>query len=624
MLPGKRSLRAVVALPTVAGLLIAGIQPPPQAFAQVASQTASPSALSSRGDYESCQSHDEASFRPAIEKVTQAALERGLKSMDYLAAVGDEWRRGNVDQVMADRIDKTIDEIRSETGFTDQISSLFSKETAQRLATTAAERVYRSDTMKSVIERIAEGVGREVGKRLEIATADAAEPAMKCLEAFLGPRYGTTVAAVVAGNAARDFALDGKGVANVSSAKVIAEGGSAIAGAIILIVRRQLANLAARIGQRLVGAVLSRVVSVIAGGIGIALIAKDLWELRHGALPIIASEMKSSATRDKVQEELARAIGEQVGEHVREISVKTTDRILEIWGEFKRAHAKVLELADKDPTFRSFVDTLSAASLPRLDEVVALVLASESEAAILKRLGDGSLHRAVTVLPASAMTIARELRSIDAGLQWFALAGERMPKVVETEIFRRNHAGEFSNASLTKLLELDDRLAVTRLASLKSQVRDPLLELKDADLKTLARALEEPQLATLSGYLTGLDRAAGQRLLSSVAASPAKMQAISPQSVRDAIFASRDQAAAVAMMLRGDSIFDFFVFGDDVGLVQQGRVSWKLLWARYPTFIPALGMAGLLLLLLLWRLLFGRRPRIVVNLPPQPRSGPHT
>ena len=65
----------------------------------------------------------------------------------------------------------------------------------------------------------------------------------------------------------------------------------------ILLVRRQLANMAARIGQRLAGSILARLVSVVAGGIGLVLIAKDIWELRNGVLPIIAASRSGPPLR---------------------------------------------------------------------------------------------------------------------------------------------------------------------------------------------------------------------------------------------------------------------------------------------------------------------------------------
>ena len=75
---------------------------------------------------------------------------------------------------------------------------------------------------------------------------------------------------------------------------MLVEGSEGIAGTVVLVVRRQLANMAARIGQRVVGSILSRLVSVVAGGVGLVLIAKDIWDFRHGVLPIVAE-------RDEVQ-----------------------------------------------------------------------------------------------------------------------------------------------------------------------------------------------------------------------------------------------------------------------------------------------------------------------------------
>src|SRR5436190_18763384 len=243
--------------------------------------------------------------------------------------------------------------------------------------------------MKKAIEALATGLGKEIGKRIELATIDTAGPAIQCMQAFLGRRYGSTVARIVADGAGKEYSIDpAKGGAQVSTGQVLAEGSEGIAGTVVLVVRRQLANMATRIGQRIVGSVLSRLVSVVAGGVGVVLIAKDIWDFRHGVLPIIATEMKSKETKDKVREELAKSIDEQIGDSVKEIAEKTADRVLDIWLEFRRAHAKVVELADKQEVFKRFLETVKADDMPKLDEIVGLVLASEGETGFNKRLGD--------------------------------------------------------------------------------------------------------------------------------------------------------------------------------------------------------------------------------------------
>jgi hypothetical protein len=565
-----------------------------------------------RADYEACQTRDEASFRVAIEALTIKALQKGLSGMDYKSVVAEAWRKGDVDLVINKRVDEAIDELRQETGWWKLIESLASRDAAERLATSAAERVFqRSDAVKTAIEGIAVAVGRDVGKRIELATVDAAEPATQCLQAFLGSRYGSTVAGVVGRDASQLFVIDpSKAAAQISTGQVLIEGSEGITGAVVLLVRRQLSNMAARVGQRLIGAVLGRIVSVVAGGVGMVLIAKDVWELRNGILPIIATEMKSPESHTKIQEELARAMADQMGEHVRDIGAKAADRVVDIWLDFRKAHAQVLGIADKNDNFRKFLDSVRPNNLSRLDETVTLVLANEGEAGVLKRLEDGTLREAIERLPPEAFDIARETRSLETAFAWRNLAGNALPKVVEYEVYRRNAPGEFTKPGLARVLGLGDRVAIHRLASLKASEREPLLELDDTELKRLARALPEAELAALSAYLTGLERTASQRLLAAVAQSPGKMQAIASPSVRSAILKSPDQAAAVGIMLRSDAIFEPGEFAGDVRLVRDGRVSPWLLWERYPVALSLLGVVALAFLMVMWRLIFGRRVRI--------------
>jgi nitrogen regulatory protein PII-like uncharacterized protein len=568
----------------------------------------------SRAEYEACQARDEQGFRRAVEALTLKGLETGLANLDYRAIVADEWRRGNLDDIIDRQVDEAIGQVRDESSWFQLWSSLASRERAQELATTAAERVYRSDAIKKAIEGLAAGVGKEIGKRIELAVLDTAGPATQCMQAFLGRRYGATVAGVVSSDAGKEYSIDpSKAGAQVTTGQVLSEGSGGIAGTVVLVVRRQLSNMAARIGQRVIGSILSRLVSVVAGGIGLVLIAKDIWDFRHGVLPIVATEMKSKATKDKVRDEIAKTISEHIGESLKEISDKTAERVVEIWLEFRRAHAKVLEFADRNEAFKRFLDTIRPSDLPRLDEVVALVLASEGEAGVTRRLADGTLNVSVTALPPAALDIAREARSLETAFKWSAVAGTSLPKVVEYEIHRRTTPDTFTKAGLQRLLALEDRLAITRLAALRPAARESLFELDSSALVRLARNLDETQLDSLSRYLTGLEKGPAQRILSAVAQSPARMTDLSSPRVREAIIASRDQSAAVSMMLQVASVPDPGAVIAHTRLVLDGRISPLLLWEKHGIVLAAAAVLALMLLLILKRLLFGTRPRVVVQ-----------
>jgi hypothetical protein len=562
----------------------------------------------SKADYEACQARDETAFRTAVAAISVRALKAGIANVDYRAVVGDAWRRGGLDDIIDKQVDKAVDEVAQETSWASLMQSLANQQKAQELATAVAERVYRSDQVKGALEELALAVGNDVGKQIEFASQDATEPTLACLKAFVGARYGTTVARAAGADASKEFAIDaGKAAAEISPGAVLRESSGGIAGAAVLLMRRQLANMARRVGQRLVGAVLARVVSAVAGGVGVVLIAKDIWDLRHGVLPIIATEMKSKENKDKVQDELARTFSEQISSHVQEIGASAAARVVDIWRDFRSAHAQALELAERNERFKAFVDSLKPEVLPRLDEVVSLVRGAEGEAGLVKRLDNGTLNEAVNALPPPAMEIARETRSVDTALKWNALAGNQLPQVVELSLYRRTSPDNLTKASLNRIVGLDDRLAIQRLTGIDASARDTLFELDDKDLKSLAHSLTETELATLSRYLTGLSKEPRERVLRAVAANPALMQSLASDRVRVAVVASADQSAAVGMMLRMNAGLDPAAIMEDVRLAADGRVSPVLIWEKHPIAVASGLVLVLIVLLMLRRLFFPRR-----------------
>lgn len=561
----------------------------------------------SRADYEACQARDDAGLKAAVVNIVMAAITNGTKTIDYKALVDEQWRERNLDQVIDSRVDIAIAEITNETSWSDRLQSLANNEKAQQLATAVAERVYRSDAVKTAIEDLASGVAKEVGKSIELASSDATNSLLQCLKAFVGPRYGGAVASALAGDASKDVVVDpGKGSSAVSAGSVLEQSTGGLAGATILIVRRQLANLAERVGQRIVGSVLSRLVSVVAGGVGLVLIAKDLWDFRNGVLPIIATEMKAPATKEKVREELAKTLSSQMNDHVKDIATAAADQVIDVWQTFRRAHALVLKIADQNSEFRTFLNNVAPSSLPRLDEVVSIILASEGEPAILRRLQDGTLNQAVNVMPAKGLEIARDTNSISAGLAWTALAGNHLGQVVDYELHRRMSPRDLTSASLDRILALNDRAAIIKVANLPTSAREALFSLDSDDLNVLLRSLSEDELKSLAGYLDGLRPEPREKVLKAIAQSPARMQLLASQSIRERIIASRDQTAAAEMMLKPSSGFSPQSVVDDARLVWDGRVVPLLLWDKHPQATVLAGFLALILLVWFARL-FRRR-----------------
>ncbi|MBY0225118.1 MAG: hypothetical protein K2Q28_04875 [Hyphomicrobium sp.] len=562
------------------------------------------------GDYAACQTTNEADFRKAVLDITAASLTRGTSTIDYRAAVADEWRRLDVGRTIDAEVDKAFEAVKDEQSWGSLLESLGSENKARELTIALTERVYRSPAVQMAIENLANGVGRGIGSRIELATSDAAGPAIECMKAFLGPRYGSTVAGVVTGTAGKEFEVGTKTAGgDVTAGGVLNQTAGGITGAAILVMRRQIGNMAGRLGQRLVGSVLSRLVSVVAGGVGLVLIAKDVWDLRYGVLPIIANELKSIESKAKVQEELAASISDQIRDHVTEIAAHAADRIVEIWKEYRAAHAMVLDLAEREADFRRFLDRVRPEALPRVDEVTALLLPVEGEAGVMRRLSDGTLDLAVNKLPEPAMEIARQTRSLETALAWSAVAGVRIDKVLEFEVFQRAKPGDFTTQSLERVVSLDDAVAIKRLVTMTPTTRDVLFDLDPKVLTTAARALEEGELTTFAGYLTGLPAPTRQRLLDHVASNPTALKSLARPRVRDAVLASKNQGAALDIILRSDGAETPAALQDDVRLAWEGQVHPEILWHRHPILVVLTGLASMILLLLLRRVFRGPRSK---------------
>ena len=108
-------------------------------------------------------------------------------------------------------------------------------------------------------------------------------------------------------------------------------------------------------GRRIAGVVASRIVSSVTGLIGLALIAKDVYDAGEGVFPIITERMKSDETKDGIKDEIAKSIEADVTEQLGTIAQETADRIYSVWLDFKQKYQRLLGLAEQNPDFAAFL-----------------------------------------------------------------------------------------------------------------------------------------------------------------------------------------------------------------------------------------------------------------------------
>src|SRR5262249_34891324 len=153
----------------------------------------------------------------------------------------------------------------------------------------------------------------------------------------------------------------------------------------------------------------------------------------------------------------------------------------------------------------------------------------------------------------NGLKIAAEQKSLEKGLQWTAAAGEDLPRVVESGLYRWLTPGEVTNENIKKILSLNDKASIARLASLEPGARDIILS-RPADLtQRFALRLNAQQLTAFADYKRNLQPAAARRLVGLAMEDPAIMQGLSGEGLRQAVIGSRDQLAALNMLIREDA-----------------------------------------------------------------------
>lgn len=234
----------------------------------------------------------------------------------------------------------------------------------------------------------------------------------------------------------------------------------------------------------------------------------------------------------------------------------------------------------------------------------------------MQRVANGSLNKALLDLSDAGLVIAEEQKSIEKALRWTAVAGKDLPRVVDLGVYRWLPVEGLTPENLQKILAINDRIAVTRIANLDPQARDFILSLPGDQMRDLARRLNDRQLAAFADYERNLEPTAARRLLRAVVEDPTVMMELTAEGLRDAILKSRDQLAALNMIIHEDasltSLFDYTRIFRDAQLVQNGVVSFRVFWERYWAAVLLGGFLLLVVLSWLRRLLFGR-PQIIIK-----------
>ncbi len=207
----------------------------------------------------------------------------------------------------------------------------------------------------------------------------------------------------------------------------------------------------------------------------------------------------------------------------------------------------------------------------------------------------------VLQLGESTTKILESQPSLATVLEWSEVAGNRLEQVVNYEIYRHKTPADFSQRSLTRLLETDDFHTISALSLLDRDEMDALLKLSSPALNALSEQLRIQDFSTVAWYADALEPEARDAFIVRLLERPSRLEKFAPPSVRDAVVSSREPLQAVALVGSEPTVGLFGIdlvlgFTNDVASVAAGTVSARLLPAKYP--IGALSLLSVLLAIL--------------------------
>lgn len=561
-----------------------------------------------------CSSLSDPDIRRQIRDLTEKTLTKELGQINYAKLVEKHWREVNLDTRLDAEIDAAVAAARAETGVFGRAYSTISRETAEKTAIAVAERAFTSEGFKTAMSDLAQGIGKEFGVLVEQSAGRVASPIISCVRSSLQSRYGGAIAQVFTKETEENTTVNPTaGSAKIGTGDLALGRAGTIAGIMLVVSRQIVARMVATIGRRIAGLVASRIVASFTGIVGLALLLSDIYDATDGVFPLISERMKSPDAKTLMKDEMTKAIEADLREQVSSIAEETTDRVYSLWLDFKQKYATLLQLAEKNEAFATFLKDRKIDQIGRLGQLVSLLMGQEGEAGVFRRTNDGSLTRAMLDLDDAGVAIAVSTKSIDKALVWSKLAGRKVGKVLEYGLPQILDPNELTDEQFQALMALDERVLVVRVAQLDHGARDAILLLPEQNRKDLARRLNESQLTALANYQAKLQTNAARRVMRAVAEDPLVMKALESQAVQEAILNSRDQLSALNMILRENSALSITNIATDFALVREGQVHYRLFLERY--WVAMLVLLFLAVLVILWfrRLLIARPATVVIK-----------
>lgn len=475
---------------------------------------AAPAGQTSGGQYTvgDCSRIDRTQLRNEIEAHVLAVLQNDAAPFDVDAIVDRAWADLQMDAVVDAEVNRAVDDVLNNEDYLNRLISGWWGEKAQEYAERVANDAFGSPAFRARLDELSAAIGTEVARQVEAQFAQAASVALLCLQTYVGEQYSTSFFGLFAERVQAETTTLGLDPLDAPEVGALTNHQLALAGVGTILATQLVYRLSQKLGQQIAQRVAGKVVGRVLGKagssfipiagwiIGIGMIVYDLWEGGQGALPQIKEGLQSPEVKQKVREEIADAVKDDLPEQASLIALETAVSLTEQWQGFCGSYEYVCLVAEQNDSFRRM---LQEVTLEELGDVAALVnfyMRELGRAELDGALADGSLARLLT-MPDAALTILRETHNTAETLAWSDLAAGRLDLVAGWGIHRQAAPADFTPATFDALLALGDAAPAQKLLALPADKRTALLELPGDVLAQLVAVEPVADLDWLAGYL---------------------------------------------------------------------------------------------------------------------------
>ncbi|MEZ4868088.1 MAG: hypothetical protein R3C14_42560 [Caldilineaceae bacterium] len=475
-----------------------------------------------------CSAVDKDQLRDEIQQVAHDVLTDQSAGINIDAIVMRQWVGLRMDDAIDAEVQRAIDEVYANEGYWSRLWSGWSSEKAQEFATRIASSAFGSESFHQQIDALSIAIAQEISQEIEANFARAASAAFLCMKAYVGDKYSGTLFNAFESKVSTEVEqvdIQANTTVDVSALDVHQKALGGVGLIVVTEISRRIAvNLGEQIAERIAGKIVARIIGKagsslipVAGWvIGLGLIVWDLWEGGKGALPQIQDALQSEEVKAKIRQEVTDSIKDGLPEEVSIVSLEIAVNLVDDWNSFCDNNRVVCTLAHDNATFQDILDYTPLDQVGKLVALVNVFVDNLGRAELDHTLDNGQFEKLQT-LPDSAFTILAKTKSVDTTLAWAELAGDRLDKVAEVELYTQKEPADYNQDLLRAVLNLDDSDTISKVVPLDQDQLGQVVTFAGSNFVRLAHRLSADELAQLATYLANAETAPSPELATDLA-----------------------------------------------------------------------------------------------------------